>query len=199
MWPLQPPTAAPNPAHQEQRGTRGSRELAFPYGNGCPGPTGKAISTTQALIVQNPPIPRVPSPRIPFSHWARSETGTYLPEPRTGPTSQGAVEGTGWSSLLWGLPTIPTPPAPCLGWGAVGGSRALAGLTWRAHSAPSPRAQHESHPRCLAASAGPAPSPGSRSPADGLQGHRESVTATTAAGAGAHIGHTAEESKKTSR
>lgn len=81
------------------------------------------------------------------------------------------MEGAEWSSLLWGLSTLPTPPAPCLGWGAVGGSKALAGLTWRAHSAPSPI-----YPRCLAASAGPAPSPGLQSPADGLQRHRERVT-----------------------
>jgi len=124
----------------------------------------------------NPPRTQSAVPPLPFSPF-RGEAGASLWALRAGPTPRGAVEGSGWSLLPQGLPLLPHPSCPRVGWGTASCSGALVGLTWRAHSAPSPRAGCESPPRCPAASAGPAPSPGPRSPADGLQGQRESITA----------------------
>lgn len=169
---MQPPTAAPNAALQEQRETWGSRELAFPQGLGSCSTWERVLWSHRQGHLHYPSFDCTRSTHIqsavtpfPFSIWARREMGTYLPVPGIGPTSQGAVDGTGW-----GLPTLPTPPA--IPWtGAVGCSKERAGLTWTAHSALSLIS-----PRCLAASPGPAASPRSPSPADSLQEHRESIT-----------------------
>lgn len=179
MWPLQLQTLPCR--SRETPGPAGSchfhREWApAPHGKVCPGPTGKAISTAQALIAHNPPTQECWDPG------SLSHLGQGVKRNRSACTKDRAkISGScGRHRMVLAAPGAPYPPphsGPSPGLGAVGDSKARARLTWTAHSAPSPHARHGSLPRCLAASAGPAPSPGWRSHADGLRGHRDSVTA----------------------
>lgn len=106
MASLQPSKQQLETLHSRSREVMGQWGAGTSAGAGPPPPPRLQLCKTH-------PHPECHHPGSLFPLWA----GASLPALRTGPTSLGAVEGTGQSSLLWGLPTLPQPSCPSRGLG----------------------------------------------------------------------------------